>query len=571
MLSPTRFNSNVARHVVHKVQRWALRLAEFNFTIEHIPGNCNVWADILTRWAAPDYDKAPARRVGAIKVPLLTQDKPDLPSFEVIAESQKKNPPPENEGYTLPTGELGLYYDSIGRLYIPSSDEELQLRIAVSAHCGLAGHRGYTTTCEIIKEKMYWEDMEDDIKAFVKGCLVCLLSSSGEKIRRPLGSQVHAEKVSELLHFDYLYIGESSNQKEYVLILKDDFSVYCFLRSCKSADAETTAEVLMEYFTTFVPVLMWFSDQGTHFKNQVLEILATCLGAKHRFSTPYVPWSNGTVEAVCKQVLRIMRAFSAEFKIPEAEWPSTIPAIQSIINNTPSRRLGNRSPITVHTGMEPGNPLNLALSAISYVDSTSIDDVRALQALKIEELQNALDDMHKSVNVVLSDSRKKSISRHNARTGVYPCNLVVGDYVIVARTRGPRTKMSANWVGPRRIIEALSDFTFKVQHLVTEETDVVHVSRIKPYADALVGTAAQMADIADFSDRIWYCVDKIKDIREVQGQFQVLVAWKGLSSAGDSWEPLIFMFEDVPTKVKAYFKRRRQSDIMKRAKEFLKL
>ncbi len=38
MLSPTRFNANVARHVVHKVQRWAIRLAEFNFAVEHNPG-----------------------------------------------------------------------------------------------------------------------------------------------------------------------------------------------------------------------------------------------------------------------------------------------------------------------------------------------------------------------------------------------------------------------------------------------------------------------------------------------------------------------------------------------------
>ena len=36
MLSPTRFNANVARHIVHKTQRWALRLAEFNFTVEHM-------------------------------------------------------------------------------------------------------------------------------------------------------------------------------------------------------------------------------------------------------------------------------------------------------------------------------------------------------------------------------------------------------------------------------------------------------------------------------------------------------------------------------------------------------
>ena len=131
--------------------------------------------------------------------------------------------------------------------------------------------------------------------------------------------------------------------------------------------------------------------------------------------------------------------------------------------------------------------------------------------------------------------------------------------------------MSANWVGPRRIKQALSDFTFRVEHLVTKEEEDIHVSRIKPYADALVGTPAQMTEIADFSDRVWYCVDKIKDIREQEGEFQVLVSWKGLSSSGDSWEPLHIMYEDVPSKIRAFFKRRRQSNVMKRAKVLLQL
>lgn len=45
LLSPAKFVSNVACHVVHKVQRWSMRLSEFNQTIEHIPGENNTWAD----------------------------------------------------------------------------------------------------------------------------------------------------------------------------------------------------------------------------------------------------------------------------------------------------------------------------------------------------------------------------------------------------------------------------------------------------------------------------------------------------------------------------------------------
>lgn len=37
MLAPSCFQASVARHIVHKAQRWALRLSEFNFTVEHVP------------------------------------------------------------------------------------------------------------------------------------------------------------------------------------------------------------------------------------------------------------------------------------------------------------------------------------------------------------------------------------------------------------------------------------------------------------------------------------------------------------------------------------------------------
>ena len=55
MMSPTRFMANVARHVVQKVQRWSIRLSELNYTVEQIPANQNVWADLLTIWAAPEF------------------------------------------------------------------------------------------------------------------------------------------------------------------------------------------------------------------------------------------------------------------------------------------------------------------------------------------------------------------------------------------------------------------------------------------------------------------------------------------------------------------------------------
>ncbi len=85
--------------------------------------------------------------------------------------------------------------------------------------------------------------IDADIEAFVQSCLVCTLSSSGSKVPRPLGQQMHAQHLSELLHFDFLYVEESRTGHGCILNLKDDFSGYVFLRPCKKEDAEATGNL----------------------------------------------------------------------------------------------------------------------------------------------------------------------------------------------------------------------------------------------------------------------------------------------------------------------------------------
>ena len=153
-----------------------------------------------------------------------------------------------------------------------------------------------------------------------------------------------------------------------------------------------------------------------------------------------------------------MRALRSDLKIPVSEWTKTVRYIQFIVNNSPSRSLGNRAPTIAHTGMDSGSPLNLALKLISQSDASSIDEARVMQNLKVEELQDSLDSMRKEVFETLSAERKKELERHDSKTH---------GYVVVARQHSPRTKVSYNSVGPRRVVEALSEFTFRVEYMIT--------------------------------------------------------------------------------------------------------
>ena len=42
------------QHTLDKLYRWVLKLSSVDYLIEHIPGQHNVWADMLSRWASKD-------------------------------------------------------------------------------------------------------------------------------------------------------------------------------------------------------------------------------------------------------------------------------------------------------------------------------------------------------------------------------------------------------------------------------------------------------------------------------------------------------------------------------------
>jgi hypothetical protein len=87
---------------------------------------------------------------------------------------------------------------------------------------------------------------------FVQNCLHCVATIPGDKVPRPLGTQLHATKPNEILHFDFLYIGLSRDGKyQYLLLSKDDLSGYLWLVPCRTADAAATVDALMRWFAVF--------------------------------------------------------------------------------------------------------------------------------------------------------------------------------------------------------------------------------------------------------------------------------------------------------------------------------
>ncbi|KAE8951185.1 hypothetical protein PF011_g33033 [Phytophthora fragariae] len=132
---------------------------------------------------------------------------------------------------------------------------------------------------------------------------------------------------------------ESESGLKYVLVLKDNMSGYVELIACPNPTADYVYTGLMDWFKRFGVVLQWVSDQGAHFRNQVIERLQRALGAQHHFTTAYTPWANGTVEVVNRELLRAVKALLSERQLPVRDWPAVLSVVQGALNAMPADRL----------------------------------------------------------------------------------------------------------------------------------------------------------------------------------------------------------------------------------------
>lgn len=91
----------------------------------------------------------------------------------------------------------------------------------------------------------------------------------------------------------------------------------------------------------------------------------------------------------------------------------------------------------------------IALFLCKDTDVGNFDQVSVLQSLEVDENLLRLNKMHRAVNETQGTARVNAIARHNAKKHVQNFKTIVRGYIFVSRTKGPRIKISSNWIGPR--------------------------------------------------------------------------------------------------------------------------
>jgi hypothetical protein len=552
--------TNLDKNVTNKITRWAISLQSLRFEHIHIPSDCNVIADLLSRIG---IQPRPPAKIGAlimdkdVRVRPLHHSEFVWPSLEEIRQAQEAylsehsiRDLPVDTNYEKDRAVWVL--GGTKRIWVPDIDS-LPLRLMVIAHHGTAAHIGTDACIDVLKSRFYFQDMTSLVTSFCRKCLHCAPTRGGKVVPRPLGNLLRAENPFELIHFDYVSIYKDPFKEQEdgeplgsLLVVKDDFSHFTWLVPVRNTDAYSSAKALLDWQSLFKFAKFFNSDRGSHFANEVMDELAKLCGTQHRFTPVYSAWSNGIVESKNRTIRQALGGLLSEHRVPMHRYTEFLPVVQKRLNHCPSRALGNHSPFEVLFGIPSDSPLDFVLSDAPAVTSGAV--FTKLQPEVVDkyctELRQALARIH---SAVLTARQAQADRNRRAAPKGTPVNFDVNDFVLFASTFGRKLK----WTGPYRVLRKVHPYLFEIESLVTGACRTVHATYLRFYEDSSLQVTAEIKAQAAHDDQ-GFVIEGFLGHRLVRNSPQLLVSWLGFPNSENSWEPAHRLFQDVPALLRAY-------------------
>lgn len=269
-----------------KVERWKLRLQQYDYHTEYVQGALNGVADALSRLCIMDTSM---------------------------------------------------------------TTEQLKELIA-EYHNDMVGHHGARRTLLMLqKEGHRWRDQMTDVELFVKACPVCQRQAHGRRGLEGQSFTVTSEYKLQKLSADLCGPFEpDSHGMTYILVVVDCFTKFTLLEPVKDSRAETSAAQLHRLFNNWGAPEHLLTDNGPTFASEKMKSFLDMHGVIQDTTIPYSSEGNAICERMNREVRRHLDNLATQ-REKELPWSQDVSQVQRILNGSPTGS-GDRLPVEMVLG-----------------------------------------------------------------------------------------------------------------------------------------------------------------------------------------------------------------------------
>ena len=287
-----------------RIQRWALMLGAYRYSIQHRAGSKLGNADALSRLPLSEveaqvpipgdvhllFDQLSSSIVTSSQIRSWSDKDPTLSRVRqfILSGWNVSSPEPELQPYFSRRDELSVIDGCIlwgARVVIPTAGRSAVIEQLHDTHPGINRMKS------LARSYVWWPGLDSDIVAKVRECRICQEDRPNPP-RAPLHPWEWPSSPWSRLHIDHAgpFMGKL------FLIVIDAHSKWIDVSIVNSTSAENTISRLRQLFSTHGLPEQIVSDNAAGFTSEEFSKFVQANGIKHIRSSPYHPSSNGLAE-----------------------------------------------------------------------------------------------------------------------------------------------------------------------------------------------------------------------------------------------------------------------------------
>jgi hypothetical protein len=431
--------SNTKSKPPARIERMALRLDQFDYRVQHRPGNTNV-ADYYSRHpcSGPSVtafleELRTERYVNAIALSAV----PDAMSIEQVIQATQSDAEMQRlsqaiwkcrDGYKLPC-ELAQYkrvFDELcvspdglvmrgDRIVIPQGMRE---HVVALAH---VGHQGVVKTKAYIRSRVWFPGIDALVEKRIQRCHQCQTTNQKTSFEPLCPSPMPKSAWHDVAGDFYGPMADG----RYWFVNHCEYSRWASVDQITATSFELVKPVLEQLFVTFGVPVVYKTDNGPPFQSYEFVNFAKRWGFKHRKITPMWPRANAEVESFMKKLGKVVRSATTSGKSRAEELQQFLVAYRATPHST--------------TKIPPAVLMLNRPYRVGIPEATRSLDMQALQGLAEANDAKAKEAMKRE---------------YDARMRARECCLAVGDLVLVQQPKV--RKSTTRWDPSPYVIEGIS-------------------------------------------------------------------------------------------------------------------